>query len=176
MTAHTYFVDESKSGDFLLGVVSAPTPLTPQVSRAVRGFLLPGQRYLHTRKESPQRKAAALDLVCSAQVDFGLRLDIVNAGRSGSQVQRRADALGVLLERMQDGDHVVLDRDEGLESRDRQLLIAAQQRRGVAFSYMHAEPSEQLALGLADALVWGFRADNAYRSRLQPATIQIMHA
>jgi len=58
------FSDESeRAGVMLLGVVLVSPGEMAGARRSVRALLLPGQRQVHTAKESPRRRRAVLDTV-----------------------------------------------------------------------------------------------------------------
>lgn len=149
-----FYVDERKSGDYLLGVVVVPAEARSAANRAVKGFLLPGQRALHTRKETDGRKRQALTVLQGLGRSQGVEVLIVNSGREGSQVERRAKAIKLLAAEWNAGDVVIFDRDETLESRDKRIILGLTRALGIDVTYRHAEPSQELALGLADVVAW----------------------
>lgn len=58
------FSDESERADrMLVGVVLVPPASAPAVRAELRGLLLPGQRRIHTAKESLRRRRTLLDTV-----------------------------------------------------------------------------------------------------------------
>lgn len=152
--ARIFYVDERKSGDYLLGVVVVPVEARHAANRAVKDFLLPAQRSLHTRKETDGRKRQALQVLKGLSRAHDVEVLIVNSGRAGSQVERRARAITLLSPEWNDGDTVLFDRDETLEARDKRSMLDLTRARGVEVTYRHAEPSQELALGLADVVAW----------------------
>jgi hypothetical protein len=62
------FSDESERANVMLvGVVLVPTAAVDAARVGLRGLLLPGQRRVHTAKESSRRRRALLDTVSGIQ-------------------------------------------------------------------------------------------------------------
>ena len=93
MSAHV-FVDETKQRGYLL-VASVVVPSDPDsVRRMLRGLVLPGQRRLHMKDESDQRRRS----IATAIAVSGVTATIYDAGRRyRNERERRAACLHALV-------------------------------------------------------------------------------
>lgn len=161
------FVDESVRGDqyLLVGVMVAPSQVT-LVRRELRGLLLPGQRILHFRRESPNRRREILSQIGC------LPLQVVAETRSceGGEVRARASCLEGLVMRMLELGlrRLVLESCESLDDRDQTLIARTLARagRGNDIEYAHCRPHEEIALWLPDAIAWAIGRGGEWRSLL----------
>ena len=111
MSGHVY-VDETKNRGYLLvATVVTPRDLDP-IRRTDRGLVLPGQRRLHMKNESVQRRRS----IATSIVVTGIQATIYDAGhRYGNERERRAACLRSLVnDAARRGDTLlVLEQDDG---------------------------------------------------------------
>jgi hypothetical protein len=91
------YVDESKSRGYLLVAASVYGDHLRATRKEVRNLILPGQRSLHMKDERDSRKREIADMI-SGMGTLGMRVVIYDAGRSGTERNRRARCLEALVE------------------------------------------------------------------------------
>lgn len=149
------YVDESKARGFYMAAAAVPSKRVREVRRTMRGLLLPRQDRLHMVTEKESRRHQILDVVC------GLGIDVViytreSAGRKQVQ-QRMACIAGVVDDAVKlNHQRIVFERDDTLVKLDRQAIIEASRKHGVQLQYEHLRPSQDLLLGIPDAIVWAW--------------------
>ena len=161
------FSDESERGSsMLLGVVFVPTGAVASIRRDLRGLLLPGQRRVHTAKESPRRRRVMLDLVASLEVEAVVLLHRRKAGTH--RVEARHD-LVVAATRLVTDHGVstwVLDDQEPVQSARDRHSIATVAGPMAPLVYDHRPSRLEPLLWAADALVWATGAGGEWRRRI----------
>ncbi len=162
------FSDESERADrMLLGVLFVETQAVSGARRSLRGLLLPGQRRVHTAKESPRRRLEVLGLVARLEAE-----SVVFVVRRPSGV-RRVDARGSLLRaaaaEVMERRAVawLLDRqDPAQAARDRQVIDRAIHAHPSPVVYDHRTSEGEPLLWAVDALVWAAGAGGEWRRRI----------
>jgi hypothetical protein len=125
------------------------------VRTRMRGLLLPGQRRLHWREESPARQTLIIDAV--AQLDPTTLACAVRPVAPHHQERARARCLTRLLWELIEHrvTHLVFEsRDESLNNRDA-VTIANARRAGQApedMAFDFGDPNEEPLLWLPDAI------------------------
>jgi len=164
------FSDESERADrMLVGIVFVPTDALGAARTELRGLLLPGERRIHTAKESPHRRRALLDLV------NGLDLRAVVLRLRRPVGLHRIEGRSLLLEA---ATGIVVgsgasawtldDQDPAQCMRDRasiaHALAGLDHRAQLVYDHRpgHAEPLPWAA----DALCWAAGAGPAWRRRV----------
>jgi hypothetical protein len=165
------FSDESeRAGVMLLGVVLVSPGEVADARRSLRALLLPGQRQVHTAKESPRRRRAVLDTVSRVQ---GLSAIVLRyrrpagLGRVAARHLLLQAATGLVVGSgatawaldNQDPAQVVRDRASiahALEGVDRRLHP----------TYDHRLASSEPMLWAADAICWAFGAGGDWQRLL----------
>ena len=168
MSGHVY-VDETKNRGYLLvATVVTPRDLDP-IRRTDRGLVLPGQRRLHMKNESDQRRRS----IATSIVVSGIQATIYDARRRyGNERERRAACLRSLVnDAARRGDTLlVLEQDDSLLSWDNQRMIeytrAAECRETLRYEHRRAA-AEQL-LALPDAIAWCWAKGGDWRRRIEP--------
>lgn len=172
MTTRHLFVDETKHRDYLMvASVHISTDIDPLRS-ALRGLLLPNQRYLHMKDERDSRKRQITRIIVAA----GIQATVYRAGgRSRTEKQRREARLRRLVsDNARSGQTIaVFDQDDSLLSWDNQRLIeftrAAKCRD--TFRYEHRNAPTELLLAVPDAIAWCWAKGGGWRAQIRPAVI-----
>lgn len=168
MNGHV-FVDETKHRDYLL-VASVVVPAELDVMRkSLRELVLPGQRRLHMKNESDQRKRAIAAVIAGS----GIVATVYDAGRRyRTDRDRRAACLQALIvDTAARGDALlVLEQDDTLLSWDKQRLIEFTRAAGCreTLRYEHRRASVEPLLALPDAIAWCWAKGGEWRRRIQP--------
>lgn len=162
------FSDESERADTMLfGVLGVPSPAIAPARRELRAMLLPGQRRVHTAKESARRRRELLDVVAgndALAVILGLRRP---AGL------HRVDARRLLLERACDelSRHALvswhLDDQEPVQAaRDRHAIDQQLRRDERELVYDHRPSVSEPLLWAIDAALWAVGSGGEWRRRV----------
>jgi hypothetical protein len=168
------FVDETKRRGYLL-VASVVVPAElDSVRKVLRGLVLPGQRRLHMKDESDQRRRS----IATAITVSGITATIYDAGRRyGNERERRAACLHALvIDAARRGDAMlVIEQDDTLLSRDNQHLI--EYTREVScrdtLRYEHRRASAELLLAVPDAVAWCWAKGGDWRRRIEPVVTDV---
>ncbi|MCP2301475.1 hypothetical protein [Actinokineospora globicatena] len=168
MTLHA-FVDESSRGDAYLLVAACLDPAQLNRTRKLmKSLLLPGQRELHFKRESPRLRRLALSRM--EEAGLGCWVYAADCG-NGHEPARQAclaaltvDLLGV------DATRMVMDsrddRDRLDEATIRVVLTKIARASGLVYEHHHG-PGEPL-LWIADAVAWSVGAGGDWGRRSEP--------
>jgi hypothetical protein len=159
------FSDESeRANTMLFGVVIVRTAALLTARRELRTLLLPGQRRLHTAKESPSRRRRVLRVIS----DLGLDATVFTMRRRAGV--RRIDTRHLLLEAaasevVRRGALVwVLDHpDPAQAARDRHTIDHSLRHVGGHLVYDHQPGHDEPLLWAVDAIVWAVGAGGEWR-------------
>ena len=156
----------------LYAVVLVPTGAVDAARQSLRGLLLPGERSLHTAKESPRRRKQILDVVARSQ---GLSAVTIRYPRrqgvdrvAGRRLLLQAAtglvvASGVNYWTLDDQHPVQRDRDRSaithaLGGVDRVLRP----------TFDHRPSRDEPLLWAADAVCWAVGAGGVWRQQIKP--------
>lgn len=175
MSTHIY-VDETKARGYLVAAAIGSRDQLRIAARELHGLLLPGQRSLHMKDEKESRKRAIADTIVRFQ-SLGLGVALYDAGRAGTERERRARCLLALLDDVVSDQQtrVLLDRDESLVSWDRQTLLDLTSSGGSRdrISYAHVSRHQEPLLILPDAVAWCWAKGGHWRQRVRPIVIAV---
>lgn len=163
------FVDESRRNDtyYLGAALVDPSALVP-LRALLRGLLPRGQRELHFKRETPQRRR----LVLSRLVDFGARVDVYLADCRKSEESARRTCLERLVNDLLDlkAARLVLDSRPGRDGHDVRTIRAAlgARPRESGLVYEHLDSTGDPLLWLADLAVWSHGAGGDWGRRAKP--------
>lgn len=135
----------------------------------MRHLLLPGQRKLHFKKESPRRRRQLLVALTA------MRLDVTVYECQSRQGRDQEDARRLCLEqairRLQDGVDEFLVLIESRDALDRLdgITIRAARREKPPLSFEHLAPTEDPLLWLPDSFAWPVGAGGDWLRRVRPA-------
>ena len=164
------FSDESERGSLMLMAIVYVAPgQADEVRAAMRSLLLPGERRLHTAKESPRRRRVLLDAVSRLEVTAS----VLRYRRSFGV--RHPAARRVLLESAVSAivgapaeSWTLDDMSPAERSNDRNVIgheLARLDARQLLFDHRRSE-GEPL-LWVADAVCWAVGAGGDWRRRVE---------
>jgi hypothetical protein len=153
-TTHVY-VDETKARDYVVVAASIVSADVGPVRRQLNDLTLPGQRRLHMKDERDSRKRAIADQIAAMPV----KANVYVAGRTfRTDLERRARCLDQLVTDLprQAAVELVIELDDTLLRRDRQVIIESSRRRGLddLFRYRHERAAAEPLLAIPDAIAW----------------------
>jgi hypothetical protein len=173
VSAHV-FVDETKQRGYLLVASVVVSSDLDSVRRMLRGLVLPGQRRLHMKDESDQRRRS----IATAIAVSGVTATIYDAGRRyRNERERRAACLHALVgDAARRGDGMlVLEQDDTLLSWDNQRLIEFTREAGCrdTLRYEHRRAATELLLAAPDAVAWCWAKGGDWRRRIEPIVTDV---
>jgi hypothetical protein len=165
MRAPHAYVDESKRGPYLMCVCVVDPPDRDLVRKTLTGLLVGGQRRLHMKTESDQRKRLILSALSELQVQA-----TVFACRTRPQYAAREQILRQGIWPMvvaQNVERLVIEPEDGQDLQDRKVLYELTRTAGIAerFTYVHESPNSQPMLWLPDAIAWAYGKGGDWRRR-----------
>ncbi len=171
MSTHTY-VDETKAKGYVVVAATAAPEQFKVARKELTTILLSGQRSLHMKSESTARRHAISDTVVAMGVDLGIEVVVYDAGRAGSELERRARCLRALVEVASASagvTRVTFDLDQTLLSWDRQQLIELTRASGGSqIEYAHMARHQELLLAIPDIVAWSWAKGGECRKRVAP--------
>lgn len=165
------YVDESqRSGRYLLCVVVVEAAEAGRLRRSLRGLLLPGQRRLHFKKESPRRRKMLIDSLVRLAVDATVCQCRLTPGRRAEQARRMCftSAVRDLQDRGVDSCMFIESRGS-LDRIDNETIVAAPRARP-SVSFGHLMPNEDPLLWLPDCFAWPVGAGGDWLRRMRGAS------
>lgn len=171
MTARHIYVDETKERGYVMVASVHLGPETAALRAAIRRLVLPGQHRLHMAKESPTRRKAIAEAICSA----GVAATIYDAGRRYSNdVSARAACLEALIADIDTNQQtlLVIEQDDSLIRWDKQRLIELIRAAGCGdrVRYEHSRARAELLLSVPDAIAWCWARGGQWRQRVAAVT------
>jgi hypothetical protein len=165
------YVDESKSRGYLVVAACVYGDYLRVTRKELRNLILPGQRSLHMKDERDSRKREIADMIIGMG-SLGMRVFVYDAGRSGTERDRRARCLAALVDDALEYEkaRIVFDLDETVLSWDRQRMLeltraaGARERISYEHHHRHAEP----VLAIPDAIAWCWSKGGDWRRRIRP--------
>ncbi len=149
------FSDESERGNLMLfGLMTVSTAEVVRARKELRTLLLPGQRRVHTAKESPPRRRQLLDVVGGLDVEaivFRLRRPARMHRTTARDLLVRAACAA--LQPRSITNWVLDDQDPVQAARDRRAIDHAIGGKADV-SYDHRPSHDEPLLWAIDAIVW----------------------
>ena len=170
------FVDETKAKGYVVAAASGQPEELKIAQKQLQSLILSGQRSLHMKSEGDSRRRAIADTI-GGLPDFGISATIYDAGRLGTERDRRARCLDALVTdaAQLDAVSIVFDLDRSLASWDRQRMIEltraadAQDR----ITYRHSSRHEEQMLAIPDVVAWCWARGGDWRRRVEPVVIAV---
>ncbi len=161
------FSDESeRAATMLFGVLLIEPGAVAASRTALADLLLPGQRRVHTAKESARRRRELLDVVAGLETEtiiLTLRRE-VGISRRSARERLLVEASLIIAER--EVVRWVLDHQEPTQAhRDRQSIDAAMRRVQHDVVYDHQPSHGEPLLWAIDATLWAFGSGGDWRRR-----------
>lgn len=149
------FVDESRrKGTYLVAVVIVDPGDLSRLRKLLLSLLFPGQKELHFKKETPERRKLIMSRLCAAGVDVRIYSRSCTYGDEAA----RQDCLAALtLDLLAIGVvRLVLDTREERDIHDAHTIRAALgvHPKETLMTYEHMYSHTERLLWIADAAVW----------------------
>lgn len=163
------FVDESRrNSTYLIAAALVDPKDLSRLRRALGGLLLPGQRELHFKKETPQRRR----YLVARLVESGVRVDIYRTTCDRGEEHARRRCLTRLTDDLLDVDarRLVLDSREGRDEHDLLTIRLAlgKRARESGLVYEHLESHVDPLLWVPDVVAWCHGAGGDWSRRVAP--------
>ena len=169
MTHQLAFIDESlRPGKYLLACVVVESQRAGELRRAVRHLMLPGERKLHFKTESPRRRRELL--VAFGALDVTATVYICRTRLGRNHEKARAECLGQAVRDLQKSDEPVqlfIERRDGLDEADG-IVVRRARRSAPLLLFEHLEPDHDPLLWLPDCFAWPVGASADWRRRVKP--------
>lgn len=169
MTTLNAYIDESiRGGRYLLCVVVVEPGEAGSVRRRLRALVLPGQRTLHFKKESPRGQRELLDALAQLGVEVTVYECAATSGRS--QDASRAlclESATVDLQARGATVSLLIESRDGLDAQDRATITKAR-RPAPPLSFEHVRPKDDPLLWLPDCFAWPVGARGDWLRRVTP--------
>ncbi|WP_125775112.1 hypothetical protein [Antribacter gilvus] len=162
------YVDESKSGAYLLVAVAISPTRLATARKTVRSLVLPGQRRLHMKTESDVRRRQILSTFDHA--GFTVRIYRADTNFKNDIMRRRAclDALVADIARC-GHTRLCLESDESMDARDRRALALLTRTHGCQdLVYFHERAAAEPLVAIPDAIGWAWARGGGWRQRAIP--------
>jgi len=146
------FIDESKLRSYLLVAVIFDSRSLPSARKYVRSLRLPGQRRIHFRNESPERKKQVASKLAKLPDEV-----ICTESKNKVELDARKETLSQMFGELQrlGVARVVIERDVSVEAHDRRFIEMTLKMVGIStLEYRHEDPHYEPLLWVADALAW----------------------
>jgi hypothetical protein len=169
------FADESwRGGTYLVAAAVVDPADLDALRKRVRSLLLPGQRELHCKKESPARRR----LIVSGLAAAGARAWVYSRRcQRKDQERARQDCLDrMVLDMVKVGAHrLVLDSRQESDRHDEVTIraVLGNRPRETGLTYEHVDSAHELLLGVADVVGWCYGAGGDWRRRIAPVIAEL---
>jgi hypothetical protein len=140
------------------------------IEKALRKLTRPGQRRIHFTSESDASRKAIL----AAVARLGLEVVIYQVKGAPDKIARPL-CLNALVDDIAAGgsEQMILERDDSVEARDRQVIAAALRRNDhYELRYQHAAPGEHALLWVSDMVAWCCYQGGDWLRRAGPLIIE----
>src|SRR5262249_32661603 len=169
VTLHAFADESCRGGRYLLAVAVVDPAELAATRRLVRSLLLPGQRELHCKKESPAPRRPIISPLGAAQGRAWMYL----RRSDGDEEQARQYCLDRLVTDMvkAGAQRLVLDSREDRDRYDEGTIraVLGNRPRESGLTYEHLDSTHELLLGVADVVAWCYGAGGDWRRRVGPA-------
>lgn len=161
------FIDESKSKNYYIAAAATAPASAPDLDRAIRQLIRPGQRRIHFKTEGDSSRKAILAKLCSLRV----RVHVYVAVGMPDKVARPM-LLRALVEDLAScgASRLMIERDESLIEADRRTIRAALATHDYLhdLTYHHAAPADYAMLWISDVVAWCYQAGGDWIKRVEP--------
>ncbi|NEM91502.1 hypothetical protein [Galbitalea soli] len=164
-------MDESKTKGYFLAATAAGQNDVARLEKHLRSLLRPGQRRIHFTSESDSSRRTLLAALAGLELHV-----VVYCVRGVPDKIARARCLTALLDDLVDSraQHVILERDESVEAKDREIILAAlRHRRDRSVTYGHAAAHEHPLLWVSDVVAWCCYRGGDWLRRARPMIADI---
>lgn len=167
------FVDESKTGGFMLAAVSVRPADLGGLRSLVGNLRLKGQRRVHFTSESDARRKQILQ----ALKDAGVNGRIYDARQITSDKEARDTVIARLADDVaaMGARRLVLELDDSVARNDRRIIFERMQKVGQnSLEYCHMRAREECLLSLPDALAWSYGRGGHWRKLAKELVTEVV--
>jgi hypothetical protein len=169
------FVDESRRNNtYLLATVHVDPGELDRLRKLMYSLLFPGQRELHFKKETPQRRK----LIFSRLAEAGTSVWIYRRSCTNGDEAARQDCLRRLTNDLLDlsATRLVLDTREDRDIHDERTIraVLGKKPQETFLSYEHVISSQERLLWIADAAAWAYGAGGDWSRRARQIVTNVM--
>ena len=165
------FSDESERGDLMLVAMVTITPgAAIGARRQLRALLLPGQRRVHTAKESPRRRRELLDVVARLDITAVAFSTRRPAGHHRAEIRDRLLNAAAVHAQTVGAMSWILDHQDPAQAQRDRLNITATLGRNAQLVYDHRSSRDEPLLWAADAIAWAIGAGEPWARRVDAVT------
>lgn len=165
---HAYIDESIRGGRYLLCLVVVESEVAGTMRRRLRALVLPGQRTLHFKKESPRRRRELLAALTEMAIEVTVYECAAVLGRSQDASRDLCLARAIIdLQARQVPVSLMIESRDGLDSHDRNTILSVR-RPEPPLSFEHAGPSADPLLWLPDCFAWPVGARGEWLRRVEP--------
>jgi len=169
------FADESRRGQVYLVAVALVDPADLACLRKLlRSLLIPGQRELHFKRETTDRRRMIVSRMVAAQTRVRL---YKRSCIDGEETARQVCLTRLVSDLVIDGAHrLVLDERTGRNAHDERTIraVLGKQPRDLGLAYEHLDSACEPLLWIADATAWCVGAGGDWGRRIAPVLAGIV--
>lgn len=132
-------------------------------------MVLPGQRVLHFKKESPRRRKELL--VAFADLEVRATVYVCRLDRGHDQDDARATCLAAAVGDLQSTGvpaQLYIERWDGLDDDDDRVVVRRARRAEPPLSFEYLSPDHDPLLWLSDCFAWPVGAGGDWQRRVAP--------
>jgi di/tricarboxylate transporter len=157
------FIDESKSGIYILAASIVDVSKVPGIRRSMRLIIPAGQNRIHFRKDRDILKDRLLKVVKKSGI-----LTLVATSRSGSERLSRDECLAKLVPALLalGVTELIMELDEASEAADRRTITALVAGRKPTFQFRHETSTHEPCLWIPDAVAWCYQRGGEWRQKV----------
>ncbi|SES27020.1 hypothetical protein [Actinokineospora terrae] len=174
MTLHA-FVDESRRNDqyLIAAAVIDPRNLRP-LRKLLTGMLMPGQRELHFKKETPTRRKAIISQLAGAEAAVFVYISSCKRGEERARRQSLAQLVDNLVDLQV--SRLVLDSREVRDADDKLVIrrVLGERSADTALVYEHLDSTQDALMWIADAAAWCYGAGGDWQRRIGPLLTKVV--
>jgi hypothetical protein len=169
--SHLY-IDESKAkGYTLVAAVVVPGDVLA-VRKEIAKLRKNGQRRVHFVKEDDSRRRE----IISTFIDLGVQAHLYHA-QGMTEAEGREACLTALVAAAaaSDTDRIVLEKDESIETWDRQVLFRELGKHGARdlITYQHEAAHDEPLLWIPDGIAWSYSRGGDWRRRVSGLIVDV---
>lgn len=169
------FVDESRRNHtYLLAAVLVDPGDLARLRKLLLSLLFPGQRELHFKKETPERRK----LILARLAEAGVRVWIYRRSCVRGDEAARQECVRRLTDDLLDlsAARLVLDTREDRDIHDVRTIrsVLGKQPKQSNMTYEHMVSTQERLLWIADAAAWGYGAGGDWARRSREIVCNVM--
>jgi len=167
------FADESKQRGLLLAAAYVTSNDVCDLRTKVNGMRMAGQRRMHMRHESDERRKRIMKLL----TDAGVRALVYDATHWRDAAKARRLTIGQLVDDAlaARAERLVLEQDDSLMASDNEVIRQQLRKAGTdqRLRYAHHRAHEEPLLSVPDAIAWCWAKGGKWRRLAEPLVVEV---